>query len=98
MTAPSVSAERARRTPSTRRRILAAGTVALLAVEALLVGPTLTGAVTSLLSANLAWVLLAMCGAAASMSMFSRSRRRLLKAAGVRVPAGSALGAVYVAN
>ncbi|MCU1671330.1 MAG: hypothetical protein JWP40_4257 [Blastococcus sp.] len=98
MTAATLSAERVVRAPGSRRRLLAAAAVALLAVEAILVGPTLTGAVTSLFAARPGWVVVAVLAAAGSMSMFSRSRRRLLRAAGVHVPARSALAAVYVAN
>jgi uncharacterized membrane protein YbhN (UPF0104 family) len=54
--------------------------------------------VTALAGAQPGWVVAAAGAAAASMSMFSRSRRRLLRAAGVVVPARSSLAAVYVAN
>ncbi|MCU1670993.1 MAG: hypothetical protein JWP40_3920, partial [Blastococcus sp.] len=87
MTAATLSAERVVRAHGSRRRLLAAAAVALLAVEAILVGPTLTGAVTSLFAARPGWVVVAALAAAGSMSMFSRSRRRLLRAAGVHVPA-----------
>jgi uncharacterized membrane protein YbhN (UPF0104 family) len=80
------------------RRFLAGIAVVLLAVEAVMVGPTLTGAVTSLLRAQAGWLITAVLAAAASMSMFARGRRRLMGAAGVRVPARSALAAVYVAH
>jgi uncharacterized membrane protein YbhN (UPF0104 family) len=80
------------------RRLLIAAALVLGTVEAVLFGPTLRDAVTSLAQARTGWVAVAMLGAALSMSMFARSRRRLLAAAGVRVPARNALAAVYVAN
>jgi hypothetical protein len=71
---------------------------ALLAVEMVRTAPSLTGALTPLARADPAWLLVAVVAAAASMSMFARSRRRLLRAAGVHVPVRGAVAAVYVAN
>ena len=81
-----------------RRPALVGVVLALLAVEGWQVGPTLTGAVASLLTVGPGWCVVALLAAAGSMSAFARSRRRLLSAAGVRVPARSAVAAVYVAN
>jgi hypothetical protein len=80
------------------RWLLIGSAVVLLALEADLAWPTLTGAVSSLSGAQPAWVVVAVLAAAASMSMFARSRRRLMQAAGVHVPARSVLAAVYVGN
>jgi hypothetical protein len=81
-----------------RRGILAVCVLALLAVEVVDVGPSLDGAFTSMLGAQPGWLLVAVLAAAGSMSMFARSRRRLMSAAGVQVPVRSAVAAVYVAN
>jgi uncharacterized membrane protein YbhN (UPF0104 family) len=61
-------------------------------------GSAMGGAFTSVLGARPGWLVLAMGAAAASMSMFARSRRRLLRAAGVHVPVRSSVAAAYVAN
>ena len=98
MTAPARAATRVGGSPIPWRRVLVVAAIAVLGIEAYVVGPTLTGAVTSLAGAQPGWVVAAAGAAAASMSMFSRSRRRLLRAAGVVVPARSSLAAVYVAN
>ena len=81
-----------------RRRLVLLAAVAVLAVEAYLIGPTLGGAVAALATAQPGWIAVAAVAAATSMSMFSRGRRRLMRAAGVEVPARSALAAVYVAH
>lgn len=98
MTGPTLAAVRAVGSPVPWRRILVVAAIAVLGIEAYVAGPTLTGAVTSLAGARPGWVVAAAAAAGASMSMFSRSRRRLLRAAGVEVPARSSLAAVYVAN
>lgn len=72
--------------------------MALLAVEAVRSAPSLSGALASVAQANAAWLVVAVLAAAGSMSMFARSRRRLLRSAGVHVPVRSAVAAVYVAN
>ena len=86
------------RTRRWRRGVLVVAVLAVLAVEAVRVGPSLTGALASVPAAQPGWVVVAMAAAAGSMSMFARSRRRMMGAAGVQVPARSAVAAVYVAN
>jgi uncharacterized membrane protein YbhN (UPF0104 family) len=98
MAATPPSAEKVVRVPLSWRRGLVVVAVVVLGVEAYLIGPSLTGAVTSLAGAHAEWAAVAALAAAGSMSMFSRSRRRLLRAAGVDVPARSSLAAVYVAH
>jgi uncharacterized membrane protein YbhN (UPF0104 family) len=87
--------------PSRRRTwkgVLAVAVLSLLAVEAVRIAPSMSRALTSLVQANPAWLAVAVLAAAGSMSMFARSRRRLMQAAGVHVPVRSAVAAVYVAN
>ncbi|MBV8993847.1 MAG: flippase-like domain-containing protein, partial [Pseudonocardiales bacterium] len=72
--------------------------VALVGVEAGLVGPDLAGVLRAVSGANAGWLIVAMVAAAASMSMFARARGRLLRAAGVVVTRRGCLGAVYAAN
>jgi uncharacterized membrane protein YbhN (UPF0104 family) len=89
-------------TPSTagrwRRGVVVAAAMAVVVVEIVGVGPTLSGAFAAVLTAQRGWLAVAVLAAAASMSLFARSRRRLLSAAGVRVPVRSAVAATYVAN
>jgi uncharacterized membrane protein YbhN (UPF0104 family) len=72
--------------------------LALLAVEVGRIAPSLSGALASLTRARPGWIVVAVLAAAGSMTMFAASRRRLMRAAGVAVPLGSAQAAVYVAN
>lgn len=71
---------------------------ALLLVEAGVVAPEFADALTSFSRADAGWLVIATVAAAASMSMFARARRRLLRAAGVVVPLRATIGAVYAAN
>ncbi|MGZ4566840.1 MAG: lysylphosphatidylglycerol synthase transmembrane domain-containing protein [Blastococcus sp.] len=87
-----------RRAQRWRCGVLVGAVVTLLAVEAVRIAPSLSGALASLAQTNPAWLVVAVLAAAGSMSMFARSRRRLLRAAGVQVPVRSAVAAVYVAN
>jgi uncharacterized membrane protein YbhN (UPF0104 family) len=84
--------------PSRRRRVVGSLLALLLAVEAVLVIPSLGAAFQALTRPDLGWLALAVLAAAASMGMFARLRRRLLRAAGVRVPLPSSVAAVYAAN
>jgi uncharacterized membrane protein YbhN (UPF0104 family) len=80
------------------RAVLIAGVLALLAVEIVRIAPTMSGTLTSVAGARPGWIAVAVLAAAGSMSMFARSRRRLMRAAGIVVPVRSAEAAVYVAN
>jgi uncharacterized membrane protein YbhN (UPF0104 family) len=71
---------------------------AMLITEVALAAPTLSSTVTRLQHANPLWIAVAVAAAGTSMGFFARTRRRLLAAAGVRVPQRDALAAVYVAN
>ena len=71
---------------------------AVLAVEVLLVAPEFSAVLTALSAARPGWLALAVLAEAGSLSMFAATRRRLLAAAGVAVPAGSTLAAVYEAS
>jgi uncharacterized membrane protein YbhN (UPF0104 family) len=71
---------------------------ALLVGEAGLIGPELADALRSFSRADASWLVVAAIAAAASMSMFARSRCRLLRAAGVVVPLRGCVAAVYAAN
>jgi uncharacterized membrane protein YbhN (UPF0104 family) len=71
---------------------------AALAVEITAIAPTCTAALGRLELADPAWAAVAVLAAAASMSFFARTRRRLMSAAGVRVRQRDALAAVFVAN
>jgi uncharacterized membrane protein YbhN (UPF0104 family) len=81
-----------------RRGVLGGGAVALIAFEVVESGPSLSDAFGAVLTAQPGWLAVALVAAAASMSMFARGRRRLLRAAGVHVPVRSSVAAVYVAN
>jgi putative heme transporter len=72
--------------------------VVVVGVEVAGIRPTVSGAFSSLVQADRAWLLAAVVATAASMSAFARGRRRLLGAAGVRVPVRSAVAVTYVAN
>jgi uncharacterized membrane protein YbhN (UPF0104 family) len=80
------------------RAVLVAGVLALLAVEAVRMAPTMSRALASMTQAQPGWIAVAVLAAAGSMSMFARSRRRLMRGAGIDVPVRSAVAAVYVAN
>ncbi|NMI01910.1 lysylphosphatidylglycerol synthase transmembrane domain-containing protein [Pseudonocardia acidicola] len=99
--APSVdpgAAGAARRRAPRWRRVAGCLLALLLAVEVVLVAPSLNAAVQALSRPSLGWLTLAVLAAAASMSMFARVRRRLLRAAGVRTSLSGSVAAVYVAN
>lgn len=88
-------------TLSRRRRwraIVGCLLVALLVVEADLVGPDLASAMRSLSGANAGWLVVATFAAAASMSTFARARCRLLRAAGVVVTLRGCVATAYAAN
>ena len=100
MTAPARLVSRAGAViPRVPWRALTLGAVlVLIGVEAWLAAPVLAGAFGSLLKARVAWLVAAVAGAALSMGMFARGRRRLMRAAGMRVGVRDTLAAVYVAN
>lgn len=98
---PPVALNGAATTLSGRRRwraLVGCLLVALLGVEAGLVGPDLAGALRAVWGANAGWLVMATVAAAASMSMFARTRCRLLRAAGVVVTLRGCVAAVYAAN
>jgi hypothetical protein len=72
--------------------------VALLGTELVLAAPTLKGALTALREAQPWWIAVAVLAEVMSMDLFTRMRRRLLSAAGVRVRMRDALAAAYVAD
>jgi putative heme transporter len=80
------------------RRVVGYLLVPLLAVEVVLVAPSLDTALHALSRPNLAWLGLAVLAAAASMAMFALMRRKLLGAAGVRVSFAGSSAAIYVGN
>jgi uncharacterized protein (TIRG00374 family) len=87
---------------STRRRQVrwVVGTVllAVLAVEVVLVGPSLTGAVKRLGDVSWGWVVAAVVAEAVSMSSFARLQKALLNAAEVPVRQKQSLAVVYASN
>lgn len=100
MTAPARLVSRAGVViPRVPWRALTLGAVlVLIGVEVWLAAPVLAGAFGSLIQARVAWLAAAVAGAALSMGMFARGRRRLMRAAGMRVGLRETLAAVYVAN
>ena len=71
---------------------------ALLVAEIIAVRGLLGDAFTDVLSARPFWVLVAIAATLVSMAMFARTQRRMLRAAGVRVPLPRMLATVYAAN
>jgi uncharacterized membrane protein YbhN (UPF0104 family) len=89
----------AARHPSPRwRRVIGYLLAPLFAVEAVLVVPSLDTALRALSRPSPGWLSLAVLAAGASMGMFALMRRRLLRAAGIRVSLLGSLAAVYVGN
>lgn len=72
--------------------------MAVLAVEIVLVGPSLAGAVTRLGSVRWEWVAAAVVAEAVSMSSFARLQKTLLNAADVPVRQRQSLAVVYASN
>jgi hypothetical protein len=80
------------------RVVLGVAVVPLLGVELVLAAPTLAKALNALEGAQPWWIAAGVLAAATSMDLFARMRRRLLRAAGVRVRMRDAPAAVYVAD
>ena len=73
-------------------------TVAILAVELALGGSSLLQALGTLRTPHWGWLALALLAEAASMTMYARMQRRLLRAAGTVVPLSRAVGLAYAAH
>ena len=80
------------------RWVLGVVVVGVLAVEVVLLAPSITAAVRRLGDVHWGWAVACVLAAAASMSSFARMQRRLLTAAGVRVRQRSSLAVTYAAN
>jgi uncharacterized membrane protein YbhN (UPF0104 family) len=72
--------------------------VAVLVAEVFVIRPEVGGALRSLWTVDYGWLGVAVLAEAASMAMFALARRRLLRAAGFRVPVRATVAAVLVAN
>jgi putative heme transporter len=70
----------------------------VLATEAVLAAPHLRSALASLAQVSRGWVGVAVVATAASLTAFALVRRRLLRAADVRVSTASSLGSILVSN
>jgi uncharacterized membrane protein YbhN (UPF0104 family) len=70
----------------------------VLATEAVLAGPYPGSAITALTQAADGWVGLALLATTGSLTAFGLVRRRLLRAAGIRVSVGASVAAILVAN
>ena len=81
-----------------RATALTCAVVVLLGVDVVLVAPYLGTAVASLLQAVPGWAGLAGLSTAGSLTAFALVRRRLLRAAGVRVSTASSLASILVSN
>ena len=73
-------------------------TVAILGVELALGGSSLIQALGTLRTPRWGWLVLALLAEAASMAMYARMQRRLLRAAGTAVPLSQAVGLAYAAH
>jgi hypothetical protein len=73
-------------------------TVAILGVELALGGSSLLQALGQLRTPRWGWLALALLAEAASMAMYARMQRRLLRAAGTAVPLSQAVGLAYAAH
>jgi len=72
--------------------------VAVLVAEVVVIRPEVGGALRSLWTVDVGWVMVAVAVAAVSMGAFAMTRRALLRAAGFRVPVRATVAAVLVAN
>lgn len=80
------------------RWVIGAVVVVVLAVEVVLLYPSISDAVRRLGSVHWGWIAACVAAAAASMSSFARMQRRLLGAAGVKVRQVQSLAVTYAAN